>query len=249
MQSNAISREYDKIKLIISDLDGVLLDTRILHKKCLNMALASIDQRYVINDEEHASRYDGLPTTVKLSMLTKEKGLPQNMHSAVWKLKQDMTLKVVEQDFTYDERLRGILRELKIKGYVLCCASNSIWKTISRMLEKKGLLEFFDYVLSNEDVKSAKPSPEIYLTAMNRFKCAPRETLILEDSDIGRTSALLSEGHLCPIVDPDDLTLEKVLGHVAMAEEYNKNHPLNVCGRTRKLNIVVPMAGAGSRYV
>ena len=84
------------IKLIIFDLDGVLVDARELHYNALNKALNSIDEKYVIQRDEHLSTYDGLSTTKKLGMLTKNKGLPLELHDSVWKLKQDMTIKIID---------------------------------------------------------------------------------------------------------------------------------------------------------
>jgi len=76
------------IKLIVFDLDGVLVDARELHYEALNKALADIDQKYVVNRAEHLSTYDGLSTSKKLAMLTESKGLPEELHDAIWKLKQ-----------------------------------------------------------------------------------------------------------------------------------------------------------------
>jgi len=56
------------IKLIIFDLDGVLVDARELHYEALNKALLSIDKKYVIDRDEHLSTYDGLTTTKKLRL-------------------------------------------------------------------------------------------------------------------------------------------------------------------------------------
>ena len=50
------------IKLIIFDLDGVLVDAKELHYESLNLALESVDAKYVIGREEHLSTYDGLNT-------------------------------------------------------------------------------------------------------------------------------------------------------------------------------------------
>tara|TARA_R110002096_G_C14062042_1_gene674488 strand:+ start:208 stop:426 length:219 start_codon:yes stop_codon:yes gene_type:complete len=65
------------IKLVIFDLDGVLVDARELHYKALNESLADIDEKYVISREEHLSTYDGLSTSKKLNMLTIDKGMPR----------------------------------------------------------------------------------------------------------------------------------------------------------------------------
>ena len=63
------------IKLIIFDLDGVLVDAKQIHFDTLNRALNEIDEKFVISESEHLSIYDGLKTTQKLELLTKNKGL------------------------------------------------------------------------------------------------------------------------------------------------------------------------------
>ena len=102
-----------RIKLIIFDLDGVLVDAREIHYEALNKALSHIDEKYIINRDEHLSTYDGLSTTKKLNMLTTNKGLPENLHDTVWKLKQEMTLKIID-GFNVDDRIRGKIRRLYI---------------------------------------------------------------------------------------------------------------------------------------
>ena len=59
------------IKLILFDLDGVLIDTKNIHFIALNKALGG---EFAITEEEHLSHYDGLKTTQKLDLLTKHKG-------------------------------------------------------------------------------------------------------------------------------------------------------------------------------
>ena len=80
------------IKLIIFDLDGVLIDSRELHYEALNSALVKIDPKYVIAREEHLSKYDGLNTTAKLELLHSEKGLPKSEFNSVWQNKQSATI-------------------------------------------------------------------------------------------------------------------------------------------------------------
>jgi len=55
-------------KLVIFDLDGVLIDSKDLHYKALNDALTLIDGKYAISYQEHLSKYDGLNTRKKLEM-------------------------------------------------------------------------------------------------------------------------------------------------------------------------------------
>ena len=68
------------IKLILFDLDGVLIDAKKIHFEALNQCL---DEEYKISEKEHLSLYDGLKTFQKLEMLTMRKGLDPKLHSYI----------------------------------------------------------------------------------------------------------------------------------------------------------------------
>ena len=127
------------IKLIIFDLDGVLVDAKEIHYQALNKALSNIDKKYVINREEHISTYDGNTSVTKLNLLSKEKGLPYELHDKIWEDKQNITLQMIG-DLDVDERLVEVLKKLKEEGYILCCATNSIRKSAKLQLIRRGFL-------------------------------------------------------------------------------------------------------------
>ena len=230
------------IKLIIFDLDGVLVDARELHYNALNRALKSIDEKYVIERAEHLSTYDGLSTTKKLNLLTRNKGLPNKLHDKVWELKQQMTLKIID-GFSVDDRIRGILRSLKSEGYAISCATNSIRETAKLQLIRKGFFEYIDFMYSNQDVKNPKPNSEIYLRCMIKSEVNPNETLIVEDSHIGRKGAISSGGVLCGVKDTNDVTYDKIKKYIQ-----ESNNEIKPKWQGGKMNVLIPMAGAGSRF-
>ena len=232
------------IKLIIFDLDGVLVDARELHYKALNKALSSIDEKYVIQRDEHLSTYDGLSTVKKLNMLTKNKGLSKKLHNSVWGLKQEMTLKIID-GFFVDNRLQDMLRTFKSEGYIIACATNSIRETAKLQLIRKGFFEYIDFMYSNQDVKNPKPNAEMYLKCMIKAEVNPTETIIVEDSHIGRKGALSSGAHLCAVEDSNDVSYEKVKGVIDSA---NKNEDVKPKWQGGNMNVLIPMAGAGSRF-
>ena len=141
-----------KIKLVIFDLDGVLVNSRDLHYVALNKALEAYDVRYVISREEHLARFDGLSTTVKLNMLSKERGLPKEAHNLIWKSKQNMTISAINETIGQDVELQEMMCNLKRDGYMIYCASNSIWNTIKLILMRLGVLEYIDYFISNFEI-------------------------------------------------------------------------------------------------
>ena len=230
------------IKLIIFDLDGVLCTTRELHYESLNAALAEIDTKYVISREEHLAKYDGLSTTKKLAILTAEKGLPKEYHTKVWALKQEKTTELINK-FPSDPFKTALFRILKNNGYKIAVASNSIRDTVRILLSKIGMLEYVDYFYSNEDVKFPKPSSEMYLKAMIAAGVSPKETIIIEDSHIGRQAALNSGAHLLAVKDPSEVTYDKIWRFVESLSENKKPK-----WQGGSMNIVIPMAGAGSRF-
>ena len=232
------------IKLVVFDLDGVLVDARELHYEALNLALAEVGNQYVINRSEHLSTYDGLSTTKKLGMLTQSKELPENMHDFVWRTKQKKTIEIID-DFTPDFRIQNILKKLKSSGYMVACATNSIRDTAKLQLIRKGFFEYIDFLYTNQDVNKPKPSSEIYMRCMLKADVDPNETLVIEDSHHGRKAALNSGAHLCPVKNSSDVTYEKINEHI---QRINKTNTIKPKWQGGKMNVLIPMAGAGSRF-
>ena len=225
-------------KLIIFDLDGVLVEAKNIHFEALNEALG---EQYTIGWNEHLSKYDGLKTKQKLEMLTKEKGLPIELYKQVWEEKQLLTLKKLS-DLKPSTQLQVCISSLVDQGYKIACCSNSIRKTVLTVLSKLGIIEYFDLILSNEDVKNSKPHPEIYWKAISMIGCLPEETLIIEDSPFGLLAASRSKSHVMRVKSPKDITYNNIYKHL--------NNQVNMTPKWKneKLNVLIPMAGAGSRF-
>jgi HAD superfamily hydrolase (TIGR01509 family) len=231
-------------KLVIFDLDGVLLDSRELHYFALNSALERLDPKFMINKDEHLSTYDGLPTKVKLKYLSEKKGLPSDQHDSVWKYKQDATMELLSS-LPHDEKLIQICENLKERGFKMAVASNSIRNTVKLVLLRLGIMEYIDYFQTNEDVKRSKPYPEMYWNCMLALNAIPSTTLIIEDSHIGRQGAIDSGAKLLPVEDSYEVTWDRI--EMAISDIGEKNSK-KVPWRDSKLNVLIPMAGAGSRF-
>jgi len=234
------------IKVIIFDLDGVLVDARELHYEALNRALAKYD--CTITRDEHLSTYDGLPTSKKLKLLSENKGLPPNIFDDIWKGKQSQTREIIDKEFTFDERIRGILSRLKEEGYKLCVCSNSIRETTKMMLIRRGFMEYMEFLISNQDVNISKPNPEMFLRAMIKLGVGPKECVIVEDSHYGRQAAFESGGHLCAVENADQVTYGRIKEVVNKASEKNGVNSYIPKWQGGDLQIVIPMAGTGKSF-
>jgi len=230
------------MKLIIFDLDGVLVEAKNIHFNALNDALG---QEYAISWNEHLSIYDGLKTVQKLNMLSEHKGLPKDKHSEIWNIKQKLTVQKLK-NLEPCNKLIDIMINLSQEEYKIAVCSNSIRKTCLTVLSKLGIMEYMDLVISNEDVQNSKPHPEMYWTAISKMGCLPEETLIIEDSPYGLLAASRSKSHVLRVKNTQEVTLDNIKNKLT---QINKGQIMkSPAWRDETLNILIPMAGAGSRF-
>jgi HAD superfamily hydrolase (TIGR01549 family) len=205
-----------KIKAVIFDMDGVLIEAKDWHYEALNKALGLFG--FNISRYDHLVTFDGLPTSRKLEMLTVERGLPKSLHSFINEMKQRYTEEYVFTRCKPKFIHQYALSRLKSEGYKLALASNSIRKSIDLMMEKSDLDQYLDFKLSNQDVTKAKPDPEIYNIAIARLGLTPDECMICEDNQNGIRAALASGAHLFKVDTVNDVTYDKMMQRIKEIE-------------------------------
>lgn len=196
------------IKAVLFDMDGVLIEAKDWHYEALNRAVGIFG--YKIDREAHLTTYDGLPTRTKLEMLAKAHALPRKLIPFINELKQTYTIEMVyslcRPTFTH----QYALSKLKAEGYKIAVCSNSVRKSIEVMMQLSALDKYIDLILSNEDVKRAKPDPEIYLTAMQRFDLRPEECLVVEDNQNGIMAGRASGAKVMCVGTVLDVNIERI---------------------------------------
>ena len=186
-----------KIKAVIFDMDGVLIEAKDWHYEALNRALSLFGLE--ISRYDHLITYDGLPTKKKLEMLSMERGLPKKLHKFIYTMKQIYTMNIVHAKcrpvFYHQYALSKLLQD----GYKLAVCSNAIRNSVETMLDKAKIIDYFEFFLSNQDVSKPKPDPEIYNVAIERLNLTPKECLVLEDNEKGIKAAERSGAHVMKI--------------------------------------------------
>jgi beta-phosphoglucomutase-like phosphatase (HAD superfamily)/dTDP-glucose pyrophosphorylase len=230
------------IDFVIFDLDGVLVETKHIHFDALNKALAEIDPKFCISKSDHLNIFDGLKTRDKLNILSDSFGLPQHTHDNIWQTKQ----KITSEKFSTikpDLKLIEAFNWLRSRNIKMACCSNAIRKSVYGMLCRAGLIEFFDYILSNEDVENSKPHPQMYWEAMSAFKANPENTLIIEDSPNGLLAAQRSGANVWRVKSPQEITIKTLTSQLSGNKKL-----MTTRWQDSNLNVLIPMAGAGSRF-
>jgi HAD superfamily hydrolase (TIGR01509 family) len=111
-----------------------------------------------------------------------------------------------------------MLSRLKHDGYRMAVCSNSIRESLETMIRQSGISEYFEFLVSNEDVSRPKPDPEIYLTAIARLGVTPGEVLIVEDAPHGVEAARRAGAHLCQVVGFTEVDYFRVRAAIERAE-------------------------------
>jgi beta-phosphoglucomutase len=206
-----------KIKAVIFDMDGVLIDAKEWHFEALNRALELFG--YTINRYDHLVTYDGLPTKRKLEMLSAERGLPRGLHAFLNDLKQQYTMDAVYTRCKPLFHHEYALSRLKAAGFLLAVASNSVRATVEVMMQKAALARYLDATLSNQDVSRPKPDPEIYVATMLRLGVDPTECLIVEDNENGIRAARASGAHVMVVASVQDVNYANIVAHLTKYEK------------------------------
>jgi HAD superfamily hydrolase (TIGR01509 family) len=205
-----------KIRGILFDMDGVLIDAKEWHYEAFNRALRLFGHE--ITRYDHLNSFDGLPTKDKLHMISHEAYLPESLHGFINQLKQDYTKEMIETKCKPVFQHEYALAKLKKEGYRMAVCSNSIRDTIENMMRKAALIDYLEFIMSNEDVEHSKPSPEIYIKAMKKMNLKPDECLILEDNKNGIKAAVASSAHLLRVNDVFDVNYSNIISMIKKIE-------------------------------
>ncbi len=97
--------------------------------------------------------------------------------------------------------LREILEYMRTSGIRLSVASSSEAAMVHHNIEFVGIDQYFDAVICGDEVKEAKPDPDIFLKAAAKMGCDPTDCYVLEDSFAGLIAA--HRAGCAPIMVPD----------------------------------------------
>ena len=205
-----------KIKAIVFDMDGVLIDAKEWHFDALNRALNVFGEE--IQRWEHNSTFDGLSTKNKLELLSKHGRIPKGMQQFLNELKQKYTMEITVTHCRPNFTHQYAFSKLKEDGYKLAVASNSVRNTVRTMMDLSALMPYLSFYLSNEDIKKPKPNPDIYLRALQRLELEPNEVLVLEDNQHGLEAARKAKCNILEIKTVEDANYKNIRSFISNIE-------------------------------
>jgi len=166
------------IYAFIFDLDGVVVDNMKYHRLAWNKFL----RKYAPDiDISTFSRNFGKRNEVLLEMVFNRRLSPEEVKK-YGDEKEYLYRKLYADSIVTVSGLIEFLKILKRNRIKTAVASAAPPVNVDFVLDKTNTREFFDIVMSAEDVIKGKPDPEIYLKTARNLACTPRSCGVFEDS-------------------------------------------------------------------
>lgn len=184
------------IKAVIFDFDGLIIDTETPWYE----AYKKVYQQYGV---DLSLEIWGACVGSSFDEFDPHEYLEEQLGRSVDRKQVDKETRAEYDRFIKDQGVRpgviNYLKEAKQLGLSIGIASSSKRKWIEPYLDQYKLTEYFDTIVTADDVEKVKPDPELYNKAMNIFQVTGNETIVFEDSLNGLRAAKAA-GAYCVIV-------------------------------------------------
>ena len=170
-----------RIRAIITDFDGTLVNTFASNFYAYQEACKQYG--YTLTKEQYKEWYG-----LRYDDLCKKIGISNEHKSAIKELKK----KIYPSFFDYLRLNEGLMKFIissKTQGIKTCIASTASRENLYNVLNHFNIEEYFDIIITGENVTHGKPNPEVYNKALTLLDCEPDEALVFEDSNVGCEAA------------------------------------------------------------
>lgn len=181
------------IKALIFDMDGVIIDSEPIHFESDRITM----REYGIEiSDDVLIRYVGVTNPAMWAELKELYNLDSSIDELLEKqLKHKFDLFGTRKLKAIDG-ICELVNLLKEKGIKIGLASSSPRVFIELILKNLEIIDFFDVIVSGDDVLKSKPEPDIFLRASKLLGVEPKDCMVIEDSEHG-VKAAKSAGMKC----------------------------------------------------
>lgn len=177
-----------KKKGFIFDLDGVIVDTAKYHYLAWKKIADSLNIEFT---HEHNELLKGVSRVRSLDIILELGSVEASQEQKdQWLVQKNEEYLSYLVDMDQSEILPGVLPVLDyLKANEQLIALGSASKNARPILEKTGILSYFDAIVDGNDVSNAKPDPEVFLIAAQQLNTSPNDAIVFEDSVAGIQAA------------------------------------------------------------
>ena len=182
------------LKAVISDMDGVIVNTTPAHFKSWELMLAELGR--TITEAEYQEKLNGMARIEGARKVLPD--LDEGSLEKAARRKQELFLEFMAEGVeTYPSTI-SLLQAARDRGHRTAAVSSS--RNCELILKSIGIYNTFDVVVTGNDVERAKPDPQIFLLAAEKLSLSPSECIVLEDTRNG-VAAAVRGGFPCVGID------------------------------------------------
>lgn len=210
-----------KIKAVIFDMDGVLIDSETIEKK--NM-IKSAEMNSLPFEDEFFEIFLGCNDEMSYKLLLERYKNSNIVDKYLSDLEQLQAKEYKEGNVKLKHGTREIIDYLRNNNIPYALATGSSYKYVELDFLQNGYDKIpFDYIVTGDKIINSKPNPEIFIKVANLMNININDCLIVEDSPKGIEAAYSSGAQSCFVPD-----LVKANQNILSKATFHKNNLLEV---------------------
>jgi beta-phosphoglucomutase len=196
-----------KLKAVLFDLDGTLIDSEYFHFECWNEILEPFSAQLTYTD--WLKNYAGVPLPTNAKNLVAKYGITTSLADIIER-RENLTLERLKtKDVNLMPYAAEILRFFNDKGLMLALVTSSPRQDVNAVFERNGLGKYFKLIITRSDVTHSKPDPESYNVCRARLGVKADECLVFEDT-INGIKAAKAAGLTCYAIQSNTADHDKL---------------------------------------
>lgn len=196
---------FQDIRLVIYDLDGVLIDSNKAILESFRLTLEEIDEPFY--PDSILERIGVSLPQIFIDIL------PVEYHDQLNELRNRYIKHFQSLDIGYTRLLPEVvdtLTKMKKRGFMQSLATNKTVTEAERLLSELGVSEYFDLMAGFLSVEKPKPEPDMILYILDKLGVEPDEAILLDDTSVGLMAGIRAGVHTVGITTGNN-TLEQII--------------------------------------
>jgi HAD superfamily hydrolase (TIGR01509 family) len=188
------------IKTVIFDMDGVLVDSEytFLETKTDMLKTAGFPK-----DVSYQYQFMGTTFEVMWTIMKEELGLPESISFYINDMNERREVMIARDGIRAIKGAQDLVKRLFEAGFKLAVASSSPKYEIVRAMTELGLVDYFEVLVSGEEVAHSKPAPDVFLAAAERLGVSAQDAIIIEDTKNGSLAARRAGAYVIGFENPN----------------------------------------------
>ncbi|WP_316798683.1 HAD family phosphatase [Pedobacter frigidisoli] len=184
----------NKIKALLFDLDGTLIDSEKFHFNCWNDFLLQYGVQ--LDFKDWLTNYAGIPLPQNAKTILSRYKLNEDLESFIERREQITLAGFKTKDIELMPFALDFVNYFYQKGFTLAVVTASPRADVEAVFEKNGLAKYFSVFVTRTDVIKSKPDPESYNLCVEKLGLAKEECLVFEDT-LNGVKAAVAAGITC----------------------------------------------------